>query len=134
MLNPGIKVLVVDDFHAMRDIVKGFLRQIGFRNIDEAEDGLQALDKLKGGGYDLVLSDWNMPNMNGIELLRNIRKMPELRELPFLMVTVEAGKEKIISAIKAGVNYYIVKPFTVEALRETLIKMAEKYPSLLLKE
>ncbi len=130
MLNPNIKVLVVEDFPTMRNIIKNLFKQIGFKNIEEAEDGLQALDKLKGGGYDLVLSDWNMPNMEGIELLRNMRKDPVLKDIPFLMVTAEAGKDKIIKAIRSGVNYYIVKPFTSEALNETLIKMSEKHSSL----
>lgn len=131
MFNLGIKVLVVDDFPTMRRIVKNLLKQLGFENIDEAEDGLQALKKLQTGEYGLVISDWNMPNMEGIELLRNVRQSSEpLKNIPFLMVTAEAEKEKVIEAIKAGVDNYIVKPFTAELLTEKLSKIAEKKPSL----
>lgn len=131
MFNLGIKVLVVDDFPTMRRIVKNLLKQLGFENIDEAEDGSQALKKLQTGEYGLVISDWNMPNMEGIELLRNVRQSPEpLKNIPFLMVTAEAEKEKVIEAIKAGVDNYIVKPFTAELLTEKLSKIAEKKPTL----
>ncbi len=131
MFNFGIKVLVVDDFPTMRRIVKNLLKQIGFENIDEAEDGVQALNKLRGGSYGLVVSDWNMPNMEGIDLLRNVRQEPEpLKNVPFLMVTAEAEKEKVIEAIKAGVDNYIVKPFTAEVLKEKLEKIADKKTSL----
>lgn len=131
MFNFGIKVLVVDDFPTMRRIVKNLLKQIGFENIDEAEDGVQALNKLKGGNYGLVVSDWNMPNMQGIDLLRNVRQEAEpLKNIPFLMVTAEAEKEKVIEAIKAGVDNYIVKPFTAEVLKEKLEKIADKKTSL----
>lgn len=131
MFNFGIKVLVVDDFPTMRRIVKNLLKQIGFENIDEAEDGVQALNKLKSGNYGLVVSDWNMPNMEGIDLLRNIRQEAEpLKNIPFLMVTAEAEKEKVIEAIKAGVDNYIVKPFTAEVLKEKLEKIADKKTSL----
>lgn len=131
MFNFGIKVLVVDDFPTMRRIVKNLLKQIGFENIDEAEDGVQALNKLKSGNYGLVVSDWNMPSMEGIDLLRNIRQEAEpLKNIPFLMVTAEAEKEKVIEAIKAGVDNYIVKPFTAEVLKEKLEKIADKKTSL----
>jgi two-component system chemotaxis response regulator CheY len=131
MFNFGIKVLVVDDFPTMRRIVKNLLKQLGFENIDEAEDGVQALNKLKSGNYGLVVSDWNMPNMEGIDLLRNIRQESEpLKNIPFLMVTAEAEKEKVIEAIKAGVDNYIVKPFTAEVLKEKLEKIADKKTSL----
>lgn len=131
MFNFGIKVLVVDDFPTMRRIVKNLLKQIGFENIDEAEDGVQALNKLRGGSYGLVVSDWNMPIMEGIDLLRNVRQEPEpLKNVPFLMVTAEAEKEKVIEAIKAGVDNYIVKPFTAEVLKEKLEKIADKKTSL----
>jgi two-component system chemotaxis response regulator CheY len=131
MFNFGIKVLVVDDFPTMRRIVKNLLKQIGFENIDEAEDGVQALNKLKGGNYGLLVSDWNMPNMQGIDLLRNVRQEAEpLKNIPFLMVTAEAEKGKVIEAIKAGVDNYIVKPFTAEGLKEKLEKMADKKKSL----
>lgn len=130
MFNFKIKVLVVDDFPTMRRIIKNLLKQIGFENIDEAENGEDALRKLKGGDYGLVVSDWNMPVMEGIELLRNVRSDPQLKEIPFLMVTAEAEKEKVIEAIKAGVDNYIVKPFTGEVLKEKLEKIAQKKPSL----
>jgi two-component system chemotaxis response regulator CheY len=131
VFNFGIKVLVVDDFPTMRRIVKNLLKQIGFENIDEAEDGVQALNKLKSGNYGLVVSDWNMPSMGGIDLLRNIRQEAEpLKNIPFLMVTAEAEKEKVIEAIKAGVDNYIVKPFTAEVLKGKLEKIADKKTSL----
>jgi len=131
MFNFGIKVLVVDDFPTMRRIIKNLLKQIGFENIDEVEDGVQALNKLKSGNYGLVVSDWNMPNMEGIDLLRNIRQEAEpLKNIPFLMVTAEAEKEKVIEAIKSGVDNYIVKPFTAEVLKEKLEKIADKKTSL----
>ena len=131
MFNLSLKVLVVDDFPTMRRIVRNLLKQLGFEHIDEAEDGAQALIRLRGGNFGLVISDWNMPNMEGIELLRNVRKEPEpLRDIPFLMVTAEAEKEKVIEAIKAGVDNYVVKPFTAEILKEKLEKIAEKKKSL----
>jgi len=130
MFNFKIKVLVVDDFPTMRRIVKNLLKQLGFENIDEAENGEDALRKLKGGDYGLVVSDWNMPVMEGIELLKHIRNDPQLKDIPFLMVTAEAEKEKVIEAIKAGVDNYIVKPFTGEVLKEKLEKIAQKKPSL----
>ncbi len=131
MFNLTIKVLVVDDFPTMRRIVKNLLKQLGFENIDEAEDGGQAMQRLKSGNYGLVISDWNMPNVEGIELLRNVRKETEpLKNIPFLMVTAEAEKEKVIEAIKAGVDNYIVKPFTAEILKEKLEKIADKKKSL----
>lgn len=130
MFNLSLKVLVVDDFPTMRRIVKNLLKQLGFENIDEAEDGLQALSKLKTASYGLVVSDWNMPNMEGIDLIRKIRQDPALKDTPFLMVTAEAEKEKVIEAIKAGVDNYIVKPFTAEVLKEKLEKISEKRKSL----
>lgn len=130
MFDLKLKVLVVDDFPTMRRIVKNLLKQLGFENIDEAEDGNMALSKMKSGNYGLVVSDWNMPNMEGIELLRSVRADDTLKETPFLMVTAEAEKEKVIEAIKAGVDNYIVKPFTAEILKEKLEKIADKRPSL----
>jgi two-component system chemotaxis response regulator CheY len=130
MFNLKLKVLVVDDFPTMRRIVKNLLKQLGFENIDEAEDGAQALTKLKAGGYGLVISDWNMPVMEGIDLLKHVREDEALKVLPFLMVTAEAEKDKVITAIKAGVDNYVVKPFTAEVLKEKLEKIAEKKPSL----
>jgi len=130
MFNLKIKVLVVDDFPTMRRIVKNLLKQLGFENIDEAEDGAQALVKLKAGGYGLVVSDWNMPVMEGIDLLKHVREDETLKAIPFLMVTAEAEKDKVITAIKAGVDNYVVKPFTAEVLKEKLEKIADKKPSL----
>lgn len=130
MFNLKLKVLVVDDFPTMRRIVKNLLKQLGFENIDEAEDGAQALGKLKTGGYGLVVSDWNMPVMEGIDLLKHVREDETLKSIPFLMVTAEAEKDKVITAIKAGVDNYVVKPFTAEILKEKLEKIADKKPSL----
>ncbi|MFN3479060.1 MAG: chemotaxis response regulator CheY [Thermodesulfovibrionales bacterium] len=121
-----IKILVVDDFSTMRRIVKNILKQLGYENIEEAEDGAQAYNKLKSGGFGFVVSDWNMPNMDGLELLRKVRSDPELKNLPFLMVTAEAEKDKVIEAIKAGVSNYIVKPFTAEVLKEKMDRIFEK--------
>lgn len=121
-----MKILVVDDFSTMRRIVRNLLKQNGFENIDEAEDGEQALAKLKNGNFQFVVSDWNMPNMTGIELLKSVRSDPALKAMPFLMVTAEADKEKVVEAIKAGVNNYIIKPFTAEILKEKMDKIFEK--------
>lgn len=130
MFNFKIKVLVVDDFPTMRRIIKNLLKQLGFENIEEAENGEDAYRKLKSGDFGLVVSDWNMPVMEGIELLKKVRSDPQLKDIPFLMVTAEAEKEKVIEAIKAGVDNYIVKPFTGEVLKEKLEKIAQKKPSL----
>lgn len=119
----NLKILVVDDMATMRKIIKGLLDQLGFKNIDEAEDGKVALQKLRSGSYDFVITDWNMPNMTGLELVQEIRKDPQLKHLPVLMVTAEAKKENVLLAIKAGVNNYIVKPFTAEVLKEKIEKI-----------
>lgn len=124
--NFKMKILVVDDFSTMRRIVKNILKQLGFENIEEAEDGVQALNKLKGGSFDFVVSDWNMPNMEGIDLLKHIRATSELQHIPVLMVTAEAEKEKVVEAIKAGCNNYVVKPFTAEVLKEKMDKIFDK--------
>lgn len=123
MIDTGIKVLVVDDMSTMRRIVKNVLRQIGYSDIVEAENGQDALTKLKAGGFGLVVSDWNMPVMQGIELLRAVRADAELKTLPFLMVTAEAQKENLIEAVQAGVSNYVVKPFTAEVLQGKLEKI-----------
>ncbi|MEC4672166.1 MAG: chemotaxis response regulator CheY [Nitrospirota bacterium] len=124
-----MKVLVVDDMSTMRRIVKNVLKQIGYTSVQEAPDGQEALKKLKGGGFGLVVTDWNMPVMTGLELLKAIRADAELKILPVLMVTAEAQKENIIEAIQAGVSNYVVKPFTAEALLEKLTKVfAKKTP------
>jgi len=120
-----IKILVVDDMAAMRKILKTLLAQLGYKNVDEAEDGKQALEILKQNPnkYGLVITDWNMPNMTGIELVQAIRSDEQLKHLPILMVTAEAKKENVLMAIKAGVNNYIVKPFTAETLKEKIEKI-----------
>jgi len=123
MINFGMKVLVVDDFSTMRRIVKNTLRQIGFTNIEEAEDGQKAYDRLIVEKFDFIVSDWNMPNMTGIDLLRKVRATPQIKDIPFLMVTAEAKQENIVEAIKAGVSNYIVKPFTVATLDEKVKKI-----------
>jgi len=117
------RILTVDDMATMRKIIKGLLDQLGFKNIDEAEDGKVALQKLRSGNYDFVITDWNMPNMTGLELVQEIRKDENLKHLPVLMVTAEAKKENVLLAIKAGVNNYIVKPFTAEVLKEKIEKI-----------
>ncbi|OCB02175.1 histidine kinase [Acidithiobacillus ferrivorans] len=119
-MNTTLKYLVVDDFATMRRVVKGQLRELGIENMDEAEDGLDALVALRKGGFGFVVTDWNMPNMQGIDLLRAIRSDPLLHHLPVLMVTAENKKENIIEAAQAGVNGYIVKPFTADVLKEKL--------------
>jgi two-component system chemotaxis response regulator CheY len=126
MMDFKMKVLVVDDFSTMRRIVKNLLKQLGFENIDEAEDGAQAYTKMKEGGYGFVVTDWNMPNMDGLDLLKKVRSDPAIKDTPMLMVTAEAEKEKVITAIQAGVNNYIVKPFTGEVLKEKMDKIFER--------
>ena len=123
MIDTSITVLVVDDMSTMRRILKNVLKQIGFSNLVEAENGQDALNKLKVGDIGLIVSDWNMPVMPGIELLRTVRADAELKHLPFLMVTAEAQKENIIEAVQAGVSNYVVKPFTAEALQGKLEKI-----------
>jgi len=125
MPSQDIKILIVDDMAAMRKILKTLLGQLGYKNVDEAEDGKQALEILKQNPnrYGLVVTDWNMPNMTGIELVQAIRSDEQLKHLPVLMVTAEAKKENVLMAIKAGVNNYIVKPFTAETLKEKIEKI-----------
>lgn len=126
MSDPKLKFLVVDDFSTMRRIVRNLLKELGFTNVDEAEDGAIALQKLNAGQFDFVVTDWNMPNMDGLTLLQTIRKSPQLKHLPVLMVTAEAKKENIIAAAQAGANGYVVKPFTAATLEEKLNKIFEK--------
>ena len=123
MLDFKIKVLVVDDFSTMRRILKNILKQIGYSDIEEAEDGNSALVRLRQGGYGLVVSDWNMPNMTGLDLLKAIRADNALSNMPVLMVTAEAKKENVLDAIKAGVNNYVVKPFTADVLKDKIEKI-----------
>jgi two-component system, chemotaxis family, chemotaxis protein CheY len=121
--DPNMKILVVDDFSTMRRIVRNLLKELGFANVHEAEDGVDALKKLRAETFDFVVSDWNMPNMTGIELLREIRGDGALKHLPVLMVTAEAKKENIIEAAQAGASGYVVKPFTAITLDEKLKKI-----------
>jgi len=125
-LDLTLKVLVVDDMSTMRRILKNVLKQIGYTDLHEAEDGAVALKKLREGGFGLVVSDWTMPVMTGIELLRAIRADSDIKHLPVLMVTAEAQKDNIIEAVQAGVNNYVVKPFTADALLEKLQKSFAK--------
>jgi two-component system chemotaxis response regulator CheY len=127
MADKNLKFLIVDDFSTMRRIVRNLLKELGFTNADEAEDGVVALQKLKSGSFQFVVSDWNMPNMTGIELLRAIRADGDLKHLPVLMVTAEAKKENIIEAAQAGASGYVVKPFTAATLEEKLNKVFEKH-------
>ena len=122
----GMRVLVADDFATMRKIVRNILKQIGFDDIVEAEDGQAALQVLKNENIGLVVTDWNMPNMNGLELLQKIRTDPKTAKLPVLMVTAEGLKENVVAAVKAGVNNYVVKPFTAEVLQEKLEQIFKK--------
>jgi two-component system chemotaxis response regulator CheY len=126
MFEPDTRILVVDDFSTMRKIVKNVLKQLGYNNIEEAENGVEALQKLRSKKFDFVVSDWNMPNMDGLEMLKAIRADAELKHLPVLMVTAEAEKDKVIAAIKAGVNNYIVKPFTAETLKQKMEQIYQK--------
>lgn len=126
MFDLKTKFLVVDDFSTMRRIVKNILIQLGYEKIDEAEDGVHAYSKLQNGEYDFVISDWNMPNMDGLELLKKIRSDDRLKAMPVLMVTAESEKEKVILAIQAGVSNYVVKPFTAEALKSKLELIFDK--------
>ena len=126
MSDPKMKFLVVDDFSTMRRIVRNLLKELGFTKVDEAEDGQVALQKLNSLPFDFVVTDWNMPNMDGLTLLQNIRANPSLKHLPVLMITAEAKKENIIAAAQAGASGYIVKPFTAATLSEKLEKIFEK--------
>lgn len=125
-MSADMKFLVVDDFSTMRRIVRGLLKEIGYNNCEEAEDGVDALSKLKLAKYDFVVSDINMPNMTGFELLKAIKEDPNLKHLPVLMVTAEARKEDIVLAAQSGAAGYIVKPFTKATLEEKVLKIMQK--------
>ena len=127
MAEKNLKFLVVDDFSTMRRIVRNLLKELGYTNVDEAEDGVVALQKLKGGTFQFVVTDWNMPNMTGLQLLKAIRADAGLKHLPVLMITAEAKKENIIEAAQSGASGYIVKPFTAGTLEEKMGKIFEKY-------
>jgi len=126
MIDKSMKILVVDDFPTMRRIVRNLLKDLGFENVDEAEDGLVGLEKLRNGNYQLVVSDWNMPNLDGLSMLQKIRADPALGKLPVLMVTAESKKENIVAAAQAGANGYVVKPFTAATLEEKLNKVFDR--------
>jgi two-component system chemotaxis response regulator CheY len=125
-LDKNMKILVVDDFSTMRRIIKNLLKDLGFANIQEADDGSTALPMLQQGDFDFVVTDWNMPGMQGIDLLRAIRADASLKHIPVLMVTAEAKKEQIVAAAQAGVNGYVIKPFTAATLKEKLAKIFER--------
>ena len=125
-MDKNMKILVVDDFSTMRRIIKNLLRDLGFNNTQEADDGSTALPMLQKGDFDFVVTDWNMPGMQGIDLLKAIRADDDLKHLPVLMVTAEAKREQIIAAAQAGVNGYVVKPFTAATLKEKLDKIFER--------
>ncbi len=119
------KILIVDDMSTMRRIIKNTLKQLGYLNMDEAEDGQQALGKLRQESFGFVVSDWNMPNMSGLDLLKAIRQDPALKSLPVMLVTAESKKENILEAIQSGVSNYIVKPFTADTLKEKINQIFE---------
>jgi two-component system chemotaxis response regulator CheY len=126
VLKKDIKILVVDDFSTMRRIIKNLLKELGLTNVVEADDGATALPILKQGGIEFLITDWNMPNMTGIELIKHVRSDPNLSNIPVLMVTAEAKREQIIAAAQAGVNGYVVKPFTAVTLKEKIDKIFER--------
>ncbi len=121
-----MKILVVDDFSTMRRIIRNLLRDLGFNNTQEADDGVTALPMLQAGSFDLLITDWNMPGMQGIDLLKAVRSDDKLRGLPVLMVTAESKRDQIVEAAQAGVNGYVVKPFTVRTLEEKINRIFER--------
>lgn len=125
-MDKDMKILIVDDFSTMRRIIKNLLRDLGFTNTSEADDGITALPMLQKGGYDFLVTDWNMPGMQGIDLLKAVRADAELASLPVLMVTAESKKDQIVEAAQAGVNGYVVKPFTAQTLKEKIDKIFER--------
>jgi len=125
-LDKNIKILVVDDFSTMRRIIKNLLRDLGYTNTHEADDGMTALPMLQTGTYDFLVTDWNMPGMQGIDLLKAVRADPKLVSLPVLMVTAESKRDQIVEAAQAGVSGYIVKPFTAQTLKEKIDKIFER--------
>ncbi|NDY73388.1 response regulator [Desulfobacter hydrogenophilus] len=122
-MDTSIKILIVDDFATMRRILKNILKQLGFKNLVEADDGTTAWDVLESQKIDLIISDWNMPKMTGLELLKKVRTSTQYKTAPFLMVTAEAQKQNVIEAVQAGVSNYVVKPFTAEAISDKLKKI-----------
>ncbi len=128
-MDKNMKILIVDDFSTMRRIIKNLMRDLGFNNTSEADDGKTALPMLQAGGFDFLITDWNMPGMQGIDLLKAVRADPKLATLPVLMVTAEAKREQIVEAAQAGVNCYVVKPFTAATLKEKIDKIFERIES-----
>ena len=122
-MSKDLKFLVVDDFSTMRRIIKNLLNDLGYPNVTEADDGKTALPMLQTGGFDFLISDWNMPGMSGLDLIKAVRSDARLAKLPVLMLTAEAKREQIIEAAQAGVNGYVIKPFTAETLKEKLDKI-----------
>lgn len=120
MADPSMKILVVDDFATMRKIIRNLLTQLGYKNVFDADDGTTALEQLKTNKFDFIISDWNMPKMSGLDLLKSVKANDDLKNIPFMMVTAEALKENIIAAIQAGANDYIVKPFNASTLEEKI--------------
>jgi two-component system chemotaxis response regulator CheY len=125
-MDKNMKILIVDDFSTMRRIIKGLLHELGFNNIEEADDGNTALPLLKAGNFDFLVTDWNMPGMTGLDLLKSVRADARLAKLPVLLVTAEAKREQIVEAAQAGVNGYVVKPFTANTLKEKMDKIFER--------
>jgi two-component system chemotaxis response regulator CheY len=124
-MSSQLRFLVVDDFSTMRRIVKNLLQELGYANVQEADDGSTALPMLKSGNFDFVITDWNMPQLPGLELLKAVRADPNLAHLPVLMVTAEAKREQIVEAAQAGVSGYVIKPFTAQILGEKLAKILQ---------
>jgi two-component system, chemotaxis family, chemotaxis protein CheY len=127
-VNPNTKFLVVDDYLSMRRMVKSVLNDLGYTNVVEADDGSTALPLLRDGAFDFLITDWNMPGMPGLDLLKAVRADERLAKLPVLMVTAEAKREQIVEAVQAGVNGYIIKPFSAEVLKEKLAKILNAAP------
>ncbi|HJW82350.1 MAG TPA: chemotaxis response regulator CheY [Acidiferrobacterales bacterium] len=125
-MDKNMKILIVDDFSTMRRIIKGLLHELGFSNLEEADDGNTALPLLRAGNFDFLITDWNMPGMSGLDLLKTVRADAKLAKLPVLLVTAEAKREQIVEAAQAGVNGYVVKPFTANTLKEKMDKIFER--------
>ena len=125
-MDKNMRILVVDDFSTMRRIIRNLLRELGFTNVEEADDGNTALPMLQNSQFDFIVTDWNMPGMQGLDLLKAVRADPKLKHIPVLMVTAESKREQIVEAAQAGVNGYVVKPFTAGTLEEKISKIFER--------
>jgi two-component system chemotaxis response regulator CheY len=128
-VNPDMKFLVVDDFATMRRIIKSVLNELGYSNVTEADDGSTALPLLRDGAFDFLITDWNMPGMPGLELLKAVRANEKLAKMPVLMLTAEAQRDQIVAAAKAGVSGYIIKPFTADVLKKKLTTILSTIPN-----